>query len=179
MENEPNIAGVIKKISKSSDEVYAKVCEVLEVNATDKTIDVKPIDDTAEIFNVRLQAESETGGLVLIPKVGSMVLVVFLNKNNAAVVNTSEITNYELKIENCELLIHKDGFLLKREDVQFQIDQEGFLLKKENETLKKLMADLITAIKALKFTTNNGPTINLINIADFIALENRFNQFLK
>lgn len=179
MENEPNIAGVIKKISKSSDEVYAKVCEVLEVNATDKTIDVKPIDDTAEIFNVRLQAESETGGLVLIPKVGSMVLVVFLNKNNAAVVNTSKITNYELKIENCELLIDKDGFLLKREDVQFQIDQEGFLLKKENETLKKLMADLITAIKALKFTTNNGPTINLINIADFIALENRFNQFLK
>lgn len=163
MENEPNISGVIKKISKSSDEVYAKVCEVLEVNTQETTVDVKPIDGTAEIFDVRLQAESETGGLVLIPKVGSMVLVVFLNKNNAAVVNTSEIEKFSLVIEPCTL----------------EVDSEGFLLKKENETLKKLMADLLKAIKEMNFTTNNGPTINLINIADFIALENRFNQFLK
>lgn len=173
------IATIVKHLSKNDDEVYAKVCEVLEVNASDKTIDVKPIDGTAEIFNVRLQAESETGGLVLFPKVGSMVLVVFLNKNNAAVVNTSEIEKLELVIENTELQIDKDKFLFKRDQVQLEIDQDGFLLKKENETLKKLMADLIKAIKALKFTTNNGPTINLINIADFIALENRFNQFLK
>lgn len=179
MENEPNISGVIKKISKSSDEVYAKVCEVLEVNTQEITVDVKPIDGTAEIFDVRLQAESETGGLVIFPKVGSMVLVVFLNKNNASVVNTSEITKYELKIENSELLIDKDAFLVKIENVEFQIDQEGFLLKKENETLKKLMSDLIKAIKLMKFTTNNGPTINLINIQDFIDVETRFNQFLK
>lgn len=36
MENEPDIAGVIKKISKPSDEVYAKVCEVLEINEDEK-----------------------------------------------------------------------------------------------------------------------------------------------
>jgi hypothetical protein len=179
MEGEQNIAGALKKITQSNDEVYAKVCEVLEVDAVEKTVNVKPVDDTAEIYNVRLQAESETGGLVLFPKVGSMVLVVFINKNNAAVVNTSEIEKLELVIENSELQIDKDKFLFKREQVHLEVDQEGFLLKKENETLKKLMADLITAIKALKFTTNNGPTINLINIADFIALENRFNQFLK
>lgn len=179
MTHEENIAGAIKTITKSSEEIYAKVCKVLEVNVSEKTVDVKPIDDSAEIFDVRLQAESETGGLVLFPKVGSMVLVVFINKNNAAVVNTSEIEKLELVIEKSELQIDKDKFLFKREQVQLEVDQEGFLLKKENETLKKLMADLITAIKALKFTTNNGPTINLINIADFIALENRFNQFLK
>ncbi|MEG3973467.1 hypothetical protein QT970_02460 [Microcoleus sp. herbarium8] len=163
MNDQGNVANIIKNISKTGDEVYAKVCTVLEVNADEKTVNVKPVDDTAEIYNVRLQAESETGGLVLFPKVGSRVLVVFINKNSAAVVNTSEIEKLELVIQN----------------VKFEVDQEGFLLKKENETLKKLMADLITAIKALKFTTNNGPTINIINIADFIALESRFNQFLK
>lgn len=179
MTHEENIAGAIKTITKSSDEIYAKVCKVLEVNVSEKTVDVKPIDDSAEIFDVRLQAESETGGLVLFPKKGSNVLVVFINKNSAAVVNTSEIEKLELVIENAELQIDKDKFLFKRDQVQLEIDQAGFLLKKENETLKKLMADLIKAIKALKFTTNNGPTINLINIADFIALEDRFNQFLK
>ena len=179
MADENDLAGALKNITKTSDEVYAKVCEVLEIDQDEKTVNVKPVDDTAEIYNVRLQAESESGGLVLFPKVGSMVLIVFINKNNAAVVNTSEIEKLELVIENSELQIDKDKFLFKREQVQLEVDQEGFLLKKENETLKKLMADLITAIKALKFTTNNGPTINLINIADFIALENRFNQFLK
>lgn len=153
----------IQTLAKSNDEVYAKVCEVLEVDQNEKTVNVKPVDDTAEIYNVRLQAESETGGLVLFPKVGSMVLVVFINKNTAAVVNTSEIEKFSLVISSCS----------------FEVDNTGFLLQKENETLKKLMADLIAAIKALKFTTNNGPTISLINIADFIALETRFNQFLK
>lgn len=135
---------------------------------TKKTIDVKPIDGTAEIFNVRLQAESENGGLVLIPKEGSMVLVVFLNKNNAAVVNTSEITKYELQVEKCE----------------FSIDNDGFLLKKENETLKKIMGDLIGAIKQMSFTlttpdTINGSTSLLNNLAQFTSIETRINQFLK
>ena len=133
MAEENNLAGALKNLTKTSDEVYAKVCEVLEVNEDEKTINVKPVDDTAEIFNVRLQAESETGGLVLFPKVGSMVLVVFINKNNAAVVNTSEIEKLELVIENVELQIDKDKFLFKRDQVQLEIDQTGFLLKKENE----------------------------------------------
>ena len=179
MAQEDNIVGAMKTITKSSEEVYAKVGKVLEVNKIEKTVYVKPIDDSAEIFDVRLQAESETGGLVLYPKVGSMVLVVFINKNSAAVVNTSEIEKFKLIIDKAALEIDKDKFLFKREQVEFEIDQAGFLLKKENETLKKLMVDLITAIKALKFTTSNGPTINLINIADFVALENRFNKFLK
>uniref|UniRef100_UPI00141B6CF9 hypothetical protein n=1 Tax=Flavobacterium psychrophilum TaxID=96345 RepID=UPI00141B6CF9 len=157
-----------KKISKSSDEVYAKVCEVLEVNTEDKTIDVKPIDDTAEIFNVRLQAESENGGLVLIPKVGSMVLVVFLNKNNAAVVNTSEIEKFSLVISTCK----------------FEVDNTGFLLQKENETLKKIMIDLVGAVKQMSFTlttpdTINGTTTLLNNISQFTSIETRINQFLK
>jgi exosome complex RNA-binding protein Csl4 len=163
MADENDLAGALKTLTKTSDEVYAKVCEVLEIDQDEKTINVKPVDDTAEIYNVRLQAESESGGLVLFPKVGSMVLVVFINKNNAAVVNTSEIEKLDLVIEG----------------VNLQIDKDGFLLKKENETLKKLMVDLIMAIKALKFTTNTGSTIQLVNIQDFIAIEKRCNNFFK
>lgn len=160
---EKNIAEAVRKLGQSNDEVYAKVCEVLKVHQSDKTIDVKPIDDTAEIYNVRLQAESETGGLVLYPKKGSMVLVVFINKNNAAVVNTSEIEKFSLVIDPCTL----------------EVDKTGFLLKKQNETMKKLMKDLIKACKQLKFTTNTGSTIQLINIQDFIDVENRFDNFFK
>lgn len=161
MEND--LASALRAITKTNDEVYAKVCQVVEINQNEKTVNVTPVDGTATIYNVRLQADSETGGLVLFPKIKSMVLVAFINKNAGAVINTSELDKFSLSVEPCQL----------------EIDATGFLLKKENETLKKLMTDLITAIKALKFTTNNGPTINLINVADFVALENRFNHFLK
>lgn len=168
MGDNENISSVIKKISKSSDEVYAKVCKVIDVNTTDNTVDVKPVDETAEIFDVRLQADTENKGLVLIPKIGSMVVVVFLNKDNAVVANTSELDKITMNIATCTL----------------QIDGQGFLLKKQNETLKKLMSDLLSAIKQMSFAlttpdTINGTTTTLLNAAAFSSIETRFNQFLK
>ena len=127
----------------------------------------KVTDDELEYTDVRLSAviDGNDKKFYLFPKVGSSVLVSPINE---------DLKNLYLKAYS-----EIDGLDLKIDGVHFNIDKDGFLLKKENETLKKLMADLITAIKAMKFTTNNGPTINLVNIADFIALENRFNQFLK
>ena len=127
----------------------------------------KVTDDELEYTDVRLSAviDGNDKKFYLFPKVGSSVLVSPINE--------------DLKNLYVEAYSEIDGLDLKIDGVHFNIDKDGFLLKKENETLKKLMADLIKAIKAMKFTTNNGPTINLVNIADFIALENRFNQFLK
>lgn len=101
----------------------------------------------------------------LFPKVGSSILVSPINEDmhRLYVESYSEIESYHLHIES----------------VQFQIDKNGFLLKKENESLKKLMSDLIKAIKEMKFTTNYGPTIKLINLQQFIDVGERFDQFLK
>lgn len=139
--------------------------KVLSVNKSAGTC--KVTDDELEYTDVRLSAviDGNDKKFYLFPKVGSSVLVSPINE--------------DLKNLYVEAYSEIDGLDLKIDGVHFNIDKDGFLLKKENETLKKLMADLITAIKAMKFTTNNGPTINLVNIADFIALENRFNQFLK
>ena len=65
----------------------------------------------------------------------------------------------------------------------FEIDATGFSFKKENESLKKLMVDLLGAIKAMSFTvtTPSGPgaTNTLNNTAQFTDIETRINQFLK
>lgn len=139
--------------------------EVVSVDKSAGTCKVK--DDVLEYTNVRLSSiiKPNGKGFFLFPKIGSSVLVSPINEDlkQLYVEAYSEVESLDLKIEG----------------LQFNLDKDGFLLKKENETLKMLMADLLKAIKAMKFTTNNGPTINLINIADFIALESRFNQFLK
>lgn len=120
-----------------------------------------------EFTDVQLSATAEENSkrFFLFPKVESFVLVSPINEDlhRLYVEFFSEIEDFDLKIEN----------------VRMQIDNNGFLLKKQNETLKKLMQDLITAIKNMKFQTNTGVTIQLLNLADFISIENRFNNFLK
>lgn len=154
---------IIQRLAKTGDEIYAKVCEVISVDVEEKTADLKPLDGSATIDDAYLMIDDEEGGVFVEPKVGSLVAVVFVNKEIAIVVGTSMIKQFRIQVE----------------EVVFQIDKEGFLLKKENETLKILMNDLLEAIKEMKFTTNTGSTIQLVNIADFISIQDRFKQFLK
>ena len=69
---------------------------------------------------------------------------------------------------------------LKMEETQLKVDEKGFLLKKENETLAKLMTDLLQEIQKMKFlTVSGGPTTRLINQPKFKEIENRFKELLK
>lgn len=154
---------LIQKLASSGDEIYGKICEVIKVHREGKMADLQPLDGSSPILGAYLMTDDAFGGVFFEPQVGSFVTALFITKEIAVVVNTSGLEQIQMKIQGTE----------------FQIDEQGFLLKKENETLKKLMKDLIKAIKKMKFTTNMGPTIKLINESEFTALEKRFNQFLK
>lgn len=154
---------IIQKLATTGAEIYAKICEVISVDEVAKTADLKPLDGSATIDDAYLMVDDEKGGAFYEPKVKSLVAVVFVTKQIAFVVGTSELKQFQIKISTTE----------------FQMDADGFLLKKENETLKILMNDLLVAIQAMKFTTNTGSTIQLVNINDFIGIQNRFKGFLK
>jgi hypothetical protein len=166
MENE--LQEAFRKLKKRDVDTFP--VKVLSVDKEKGTCKVS--DDELEYTDVQLSSviDANNKKFFLFPKVGSSVLVSPINEDvhRLYVEAYSEIESLELNIEN----------------VKFQIDQDGFLLKKENENLKKLMSDLIGAIKAMSFTlttpdTINGATTTLINLAQFTAIETRFNQFLK
>jgi len=117
--------------------------------------------------DVRLSAiiDEKAQKLYLIPKVGTTVLVTPIEASYSLqfVAMASEVEELYLCIDQ----------------VVFDVTKEGFLLKKENETLRMIMLDLLSAIKAMKFTTNVGPTIALVNAAQFTGIENRIKDFLK
>ncbi|MDR2361701.1 MAG: hypothetical protein LBD91_03130 [Prevotellaceae bacterium] len=98
MKGSGEIRQAIYAINRNGEEVYAKVCRVLAVDEATKTIDVKPVDDTAEIYGVPLQADTQGDGLVISPKKGSFVLVVFTSKNTAVAVMYSVIDKVRLSI---------------------------------------------------------------------------------
>lgn len=157
------LKNIIQNLASNGDEKYIKVCKITSVNLQDKTADLQPLDESSPINDAYLIVDNEKGGQFLEPKVGSMVAVAFISNTIGLVVGFSELKQYLIQIESTQL----------------QIDKDGFLLKKQNETLAKLMSDLLKEIQKMKFTTNTGSTILLINQPQFMAIENRFKDFLK
>lgn len=146
------------------------IAKVVSVDKTDGTCTV--LADELEYFDVQLSAvvDENKNNFYLFPKVGSWVLVSPIAED----INHLYVESYS-DVESLDLVI---------DTVKFRIDKDGFLLKKQNENLKKLMSDLISAIKQMSFQlttpdTINGVTTTLINAQQFSAIEARFNQFLK
>ena len=81
------IAEIIQHIATQGlGEIYSKVCKVTAVDKSARTVDVEPLDESADIKAVRLQPDiSKSTGLVQIPRNGSMVVVTFINEATAFV----------------------------------------------------------------------------------------------
>ena len=139
--------------------------EVTEVDKENGTCTVK--DDDIEYYNVQLSSiiDGSKKQMFIYPVIGSSVLVSPIEEKLEwlYVEVYSEVEQVDWNIES----------------VKFNFDKNGFLLKKQNETLKKLMVDLLQEIQKMKFTTNTGSTIKLVNRPQFLSIENRFKDFLK
>lgn len=125
-------------------------------------------DGEIEYTDVQLSATIEDNGkrFFLFPKVGSFVLVSPINEDI-----------HRLYVE---YFSEVDELNFETEKAQMKINNEGFLLKKEEETLAKLMSDLLQEIQKMRFlTTSGGPTTKLINRPKFKDIENRFKKLLK
>ncbi|ROI09798.1 hypothetical protein EGI11_03305 [Chryseobacterium sp. H3056] len=123
-------------------------------------------DGELEFVDVQLSATvKDDKRFLLIPKVGSFVLV-------SPIQEDLHRLYVEMFSEIVEVIMRTDAS-------EFSFNDDGFLLKKQAETLKQLMGDLLQAIQNMKFTTNAGPTILLLNKPTFKEIETRFNNFLK
>lgn len=64
-------------------------------------------------------------------------------------------------------------------ELQLRVDNGGFTFKKADETLKKIMMDLLSEIEAMKFKNTVGQTLLLINKPKFTAIKMRIKSFFK
>lgn len=169
MATEEQIRQGLRKIAKNDGPAVSNIAKVKSIDETKATC-VLEDEDGQEIFDVRLRPVlTGNKSFILVPKVGSLVLAVRLEDDDDwMVIAADEIERIGYYIGN----------------TIFEIDSTGFLLKKENETLKKIMVDLVGAVKAMSFTlttpdTITGTTTALVNLAQFTAIETRINEFLK
>lgn len=149
--------------------------------------------------NVLLYAveKTELKGLVLIPKVGSTVLVKRMANDRYFVVMFSEVDKVLLTIgENTEAELAEECVRIKAgEKTAVTVDAENCLLQVGESTvkatekgltfvkggagLKKTLEELIDAITKLTVPTGVGPSGVPINAADFVKIKQGLNDYLE
>lgn len=102
-----DIKDVIQRLAKTNDEIYSLVATIDSVDEVKRTCVVSPINESAQIFDVRLQASlSSTKGIVTIPKKKSYVIVTFLTPNVAFI---SLCTEVDKIIVDCDNIVYNGG----------------------------------------------------------------------
>jgi hypothetical protein len=111
-----SIQDSIRKLANISN-VSALVCTVESVDINEKTCYCIPINEDADIPNVRIMAQNENGFL-LVPKVGSVVIISFLTDSDAYVSMVSEVSEIQLNGDNYDGLVKINDLVDKLNDIE-------------------------------------------------------------
>ncbi len=150
------IKEIIRQLADDGSEVYGKVCKVTEVNGM--VCNCSPIDEDADIIDVRLVADESTEFFVLVPAVDSYVVVQFLSKETAYISMVSKVTEVKYKIG----------------ESYYSVTDDGFLLQKGNDTLKQILTLIIQSQQQIMVMYGNNP-----DYAKLTQAQNKTNNLLR
>lgn len=120
---------------------YPLLCDVVSVDDEAGTVDVMPLLG-AEWYDVRVNAEiTPTKGLKVMPKEGSKVFILPINRETGIVVLASEITSWSLNIG----------------ESKFEQTAEGLLVQKGGDTLRDAIDLIIDAVLATVVIQGTNP----------------------
>ena len=102
MSDNATIKDAVRELSKNDESIYSVVCTVASVSG--KKCDCSPVNGDADILEVRLMADEQTGILVT-PTVNSKVIVTMINKVSGYVSMFSSIDSIELNGSNFNGLV--------------------------------------------------------------------------
>jgi len=104
MADNNSIKEAIRELVKTDDVLYSVLCTVKSVDTTNNICDCEPIDGSADLLEVRLMAQNDTGFLI-IPKTDSVVVVTMINKYTGYVAMFSEVEKIYLNGDNYDGLV--------------------------------------------------------------------------
>ena len=142
------------------------VSNIAKVKSVDENgaVCVLEDEDGQEIPEVRLRPVL-TGkkSFLQIPKIGSLVLAVRIEDDD------------DWMIIDCDEV---DKFLWVTDTTKIELTDKVHI-SANNKNMAELIDKLFEAILKMRFTTNAGPTIRLINRPEFESLKNEFKELLK
>lgn len=148
-----NIRDMIRELARGDGDAYGVICTVDSVDVEARTVDCTPIDESAPLLGVNLQAnQGSRWGIVAIPRVGSYVVVGFIWEGRAGVVLLAD------DIERVEIVTAEDKS-------RVTVDDESVRINVGEETSAELTGDGVVF--------NGGSLRGLVKITE---LEDNLNQ---
>lgn len=161
-----DLRNIIRQLAQTDGETLALVCTVDSVDEKARTVDCTPLNESAPLLGVNLQANQEADcGFCLYPEVGSFVIVGFVADGAAAVVLTTE------KIKSAEICIGNNSVVINADNIVFNGGELGGLVKIKELTdklngLKNTVNDLVNAYNGHIHSTT--ATIGTPTLRDYI-----------
>ncbi len=123
------IQEAIKQLSAAGTEIYCKICTIDAVDVEARTVDCSPLDESAPLVGVNLQANQDAGtGVVAIPAPGSYVVVGFLSPSAAVVILTEKIDRYLVDIGDAHARITDGQIDIAVKDTTVKVDSSGIVM---------------------------------------------------
>ena len=116
-----NIAEAIRRMAQGGRQSVSLICTVDAVDKEARTVDCTPIDESAPMLGVNLQANQDSRwGVVTYPRVGSYVVVGFVADGSAGVVlMTDDIESIEIVVSDTTSRV-----LIDEEKVRIDVGEE-------------------------------------------------------
>jgi hypothetical protein len=128
-----DLRDALRSLVKPNNDGFSKVCTIDSVDLTTLTCYCVPLNDDADIINVRLMANIDNGFL-LIPEVNSIVVVSFLSDDSAYVSLVSKVSEVQLNGKNFDGLVK----------VQELTDKLNALENKVNDLITACSSQVVT-----------------------------------
>lgn len=151
MSREAVAAALTEFVGRKAGKNYSLVCTVKTIDLTAKTCYCEPLDDSADIQQVRLIAEKTKDGFILIPKLESLVVVTFLSESSAYVSMVSQVDEIHLAGINY-------GGLAKTLEITDKLNN-----------IEDKINDLITAITGWTPVANDGGAALKLALSTWLA----------
>lgn len=116
-----DLRDALRSLVKPNNDGFAKVCTVDSVDLTTLTCYCVPLNDDADIINVRLMANIDNGFL-LIPEVDSIVVVSFLSDSSAYVSLVSKVSEVHLNGKNFDGLVKVNDLVQKLNNLENKVN---------------------------------------------------------
>lgn len=129
------LTDAIKAAAGRGEKLYLTVCTVDSVDENKRTIECTPVVDGAQRI-VNMQASIEgADGILIIPEVGSTVIIGYVDRNNAFVLTHSKIDKISIDTKNIILNQGKNGGIVISEKITNEVNT---ILKRVNAIVAAL-----------------------------------------
>lgn len=161
------IAEAIKAAATRGEKLYLSVCVVDSVDENNRTIECTPIVEGAQRI-VNMQASIEGGdGILIIPEVGSTVIIGFVDRHNAFVLTHSKIEKISIDTKNIILNQGENGGIVISEKVT-----------NEMNTVLNRVNSIVTALQTLAAAMSATLQVPVVGAALGTAINSALAQIM-